>query len=515
MVDAVGWRRVTAAAAAAAGVVVAVFAGGATGAPGDLDPGFGGRAHGRVVFDMGVVKGLAAQRGGGLVTVGDSGSGSSQHAVAARFKPDGTRDQRFGTVMLPGGPGAHAYAAAAVAQPNRKIVVVGYVTDVHGLSDFAVWRLWPSGQLDTSFGHGGSARFGDNASSEYAEDVTVDARGRIVLVGETTNVDDADLAVARLTPSGQPDPGFNQGSYYAFRHAGLDGGVAIAVQPDGEILVGGSYMGAFGNVVYRVKPGSDTTPAALDLSFGDAGKVDVTGTTGTDHTDIALTPDGHILILEQVPPSAGGPTVASVVRLDNTGQLDGDFGSATGAPLGIPGVDSYARALTVSPHGRVVVVGSTTDGRSFVARLTRAGEPDRTMGPNGVKSFKVGELVDVVSLPDGRLVTAGNVTPVERSASHRNVLYRLRGDLKPPSCHGRKATIVGTKAGDTLVGTKHADVIAGLGGDDAITGLGKGDVICGGPGADHLTGGAGPDHLIGGPGRDSLKGGPGIDIIRQ
>ena len=70
------------------------------------------------------------------------------------------------------------------------------------------------------------------------------------------------------------------------------------------------------------------------------------------------------------------------------------------------------------------------------------------------------------------------------------------------TCDGRRATIVGTAAGDVLNGTSGNDVIAGLGGSDTIRGHGGDDRICGGDGADRLYGGSGRDRIFGG--RDLL-----------
>lgn len=94
-----------------------------------------------------------------------------------------------------------------------------------------------------------------------------------------------------------------------------------------------------------------------------------------------------------------------------------------------------------------------------------------------------------------------------------------------PTCAGRRATIVGTAAGDFLTGTPGDDVIVGRGGDDQIRGRGGDDVICGGDGADRISGDGGDDRLDGGrdrisriPGRswfdgDVLSGGGGDDRL--
>jgi Ca2+-binding RTX toxin-like protein len=94
------------------------------------------------------------------------------------------------------------------------------------------------------------------------------------------------------------------------------------------------------------------------------------------------------------------------------------------------------------------------------------------------------------------------------------------------TCHGAKATIVGTPSSDVLRGTPGRDVINGLGGSDTIDGRGGDDLVCGGIGADYLFGGAGKDRLYGGLDRlhgaqedgverigDQLRGGPGSDHL--
>jgi Ca2+-binding RTX toxin-like protein len=97
-----------------------------------------------------------------------------------------------------------------------------------------------------------------------------------------------------------------------------------------------------------------------------------------------------------------------------------------------------------------------------------------------------------------------------------------------PSCHGHRATIVGTDKRDTIHGTRHADVIVGLGADDVVDGRGGDDIICGNGQADVLRGGRGHDRLYGGSDGgpcdgnpdcdsavhgDTLSGGPGDDLL--
>ena len=94
------------------------------------------------------------------------------------------------------------------------------------------------------------------------------------------------------------------------------------------------------------------------------------------------------------------------------------------------------------------------------------------------------------------------------------------------TCHGVRATIVGTSASEVIHGTAGRDVINGLDGNDTIDGRGGNDLICGGSGTDRLDGGAGDDRLYGGRDwlhsaqedgtervGDVLRGGPGDDHL--
>lgn len=82
-----------------------------------------------------------------------------------------------------------------------------------------------------------------------------------------------------------------------------------------------------------------------------------------------------------------------------------------------------------------------------------------------------------------------------------------------PTCHGRKATIVGTDGNDVIHGTPGRDVIWGGPGNDTIYGELGNDLICGGPGNDVIHGGRGNDVVDGGPGTDRVYGDLGDDKV--
>lgn len=74
----------------------------------------------------------------------------------------------------------------------------------------------------------------------------------------------------------------------------------------------------------------------------------------------------------------------------------------------------------------------------------------------------------------------------------------------PPTCHGVRATIVGTERADRLRGTAGRDVIVAGGGHDRIDAGAGDDLVCGGGGDDLIYGGGGRDFCSSGAGRDRV-----------
>lgn len=89
----------------------------------------------------------------------------------------------------------------------------------------------------------------------------------------------------------------------------------------------------------------------------------------------------------------------------------------------------------------------------------------------------------------------------------------LSADAAQAWCAGRRATIVGTEAGEVIEGTSGPDVIVAKGGSDRVISRSGNDRICGDAGRDVVYAGSGADKIFGGEGRDLLVGGSGNDRI--
>ncbi len=508
-------HRVGRVVAVALGLATPALLGSAShGAPADPDPGFG--VDGTATLDLGPTSSeagfdLALQPDGRIVGVGYTGGPTSADGVAFRLSADGTPDRAFGNRVLDVAGGQESASAVAI-QSDGRIVVAGRTTTNN---DVAVWRLLPSGQPDRSFSGDGFFAI-DSGGTEDARDVAIAPDGRIVVVGETTVGPGGSLAVYRLTSDGRMDGTFDGDGALGLGGDGHDEATSVAVLPDGRILVAGEDSTENTMRVRRL-----LTNGLPDSTFSGDGVAQVPGTLNRV-SDLDLRPDGSVLVAGDA--YNGLDRDGVVIRLTSAGAVDATFGGPTGARLDL-GADETSFSVDVAPDGKVVVAGHTSAGYdAVVGRLRADGKPDTGFGPRGLRRLGGGSDIayDATVQPDGRILVTGD----DGTSRSNIVVVRLLGTptARAGTCHGRKATIVGTPGKDRMRGTAKADVIVALGGNDVVKGLGGKDVVCGGDGADRLVGGAGKDlllgqrgvdDLVGGSGKDRLVGGPGRDVVHQ
>ena len=145
-------------------------------------------------------------------------------------------------------------ARAAVVQPDGKTVVVGDWDG--GSADFAIARYLPNGNLDSAFSGDGKQNLTFGAGTfggvERATSVALQADGKIVVAGYTDagtagGIDPFDFAVARLNADGTLDNTFSGNGKFTHNFGNDDRANAVAVQPDGKIVVVGSWDGGAGH----------------------------------------------------------------------------------------------------------------------------------------------------------------------------------------------------------------------------------------------------------------------------
>ena len=344
------------------------------------------------------VPGVVALQPDGKVLIGgyfNTVNGLLRIALA-RLDGNGTLDTSFN-------PGAGVFSDfnsavvyALATQADGKVVIGGFINTVAGTSRNGVARLNADGSLDNSFNPGTGA----NASVRA---LAVQPDGKVVIGGGFTIVDGtARNFVARLNTNGTLDSSFNPG-------AGPDNVVfAVALQSDGKVLIGGWFTTVDGPA--RNKIARLNSDGSLDTTFGNTG----TGESGNVYS-IALQPDGKVL--------RGGDYIA---RLHTNGTLDGTFDPGTG-------VGSSIESVVLQPDGKVLMGGyfSTVNGTAHtgLARLQAAGTIDAGFNPGTIAggNSQNGTSVNSMTLqPDGKVLIGGSFTNV--NSKRCNNIARLNPD---------------------------------------------------------------------------------------
>jgi uncharacterized delta-60 repeat protein len=385
-------------------------------APGDLDPSFGG--DGKVItnFSPGLDEGndVAIQADGKVVVAG----GAAGRFAVARYEMDGSLDDSFsgnGKVKTNFVGGADRALGVAV-QTNGRIVVAG----IHGIganATFALVRYTPDGNLDPSFSGNGKVKTNFTPSIDFANDVSIQADGKIVaagLAGAAPLAHTGSFALTRYRPNGNLDGTFGgDGKVRTNFTDDLDVAFGVALQANGKIVTAGGAGGinpAF--ALARHRPNG-----TLDDSFGGDGKVTTNFSPFGSHDqahDLAIQADGRIVAvgLAQEP-----DFVFALARYRPNGSLDTSFGGdgKVRTDFGSPDLDQ-ANDVAIQADGRIVAAGSANGdspprGTFALARYTTDGSLDDSFGAGGkVTTNFTGRFDGASSVAlhaDGRIVAAG------------------------------------------------------------------------------------------------------------
>ncbi|RKH15690.1 hypothetical protein D7X74_17795 [Corallococcus sp. CA047B] len=394
-----GWNLVV---AVAAGALVA-GSGACGGDDGDPDP---GPTDAGTQTDAGTDGGtqapaeegraLAASNGG-LIVVGSTEANlatTSVDVLVRRYTATGELDTAFGTqgsvVVDFEGPATGAIsgereqadrADTVAVLADGSLLVAGFAQGgaTSDSRDFAVVKLTPSGQLDTSFNKTGRSRlhFGADGSVDFrgaVHRILPMADGRFYVGGFLTKSDglDEDFALIRYKADGSLDTTFTSagspaGSWIGGAYTNAESVQGIAIQGTSIVIGGGDDFAAV-----RIRPAGNQ-----DLTFGTSGLAKSVG--GRAHAMVARPGGGFLLAGE---------------RQD-------------------------------------VKVGGTGYGVMKLVAYTAEGKPDVTFGPEGVREFTAPEdVLDVVNV-SGLAIQADGKILVYANVRAKPALFRFQanGDL--------------------------------------------------------------------------------------
>ena len=383
-------------------------------ADGSLDTGFDGDGKstpgGGASYDE--ARGVLCQPDGKTVVVGTSNNGSSDkdNFALARYRADGTLDSTFGSggrVVAPLGSYSD-FAMATALQPDGKILAAGYAV-VGSYYDFALARFNADGTLDTTFGTGGKVTTSFSAYNDYAYAIALQPDGKIVVAGAAGG-STSDIALARYNANGSLDSTFDgDGKLTTAIGSGNDCAYALALQPDGKIVVVGYAMITTNDLaLLRYNPNG-----SLDTSFASGGIVTTSiGNSGDYAFAVALQPDGKIL-------AAGyswlsGSYDFTLARYNSQGSLDPSFDGDGLLTTAIGAGNDCCYAVALQADGKILAAGYASNGTNddvALACYLADGSLDTSFHGDGKLTLAVGPSNDralgIALAADGKILLAG------------------------------------------------------------------------------------------------------------
>jgi uncharacterized delta-60 repeat protein len=275
-----------------------------------IDPSF------RAPSVSGSIQAGLLQRDGKLLVAGQFGSpGDIVRNGLVRFNTDGTVDSTFepGTVL--GNYNNTPTVSSMTVDSGGRLVVAGTFTRVNGIKRLHLVRLNPDGSVDPTF----DAKVLVTGPSPK---IVVQPDDKVIVAGRSAAFWQDGVQVydvVRLNSDGTPDASFST----ILRPFGYTG-VVIALQPDGKLLVGdGAGQGNGGTPsLARFDSNGHPDPAFHFVPIR-------SGTTNRDVKAITLQPDGKILLngsFESPSPNGSGSTSQiQLARYLADGSVDATF----------------------------------------------------------------------------------------------------------------------------------------------------------------------------------------------
>lgn len=428
---------------------------------GSLDPRFSAGLNGRVATIL--------ADGSGRVTIGGdfTVAGGQPRSRIARLRNDGTVDPSFSV-----GEGFNSSVYAIASQLDGTVLAVGAFTAFNGVPRSRVAQLQglstaAGGEIEFAADRftvaesessisievrrtgnasspvsvayataNGTANAGDyvgqSGTLDFAAGETRKTFG-VAIRPDTLLEDDETVQLTLSDPTGGAALGAQRTAWILLQNddstttvGGIDMGFAanlepaavchaLAVQPDGKIVAGGSFAVANGKSRQSIaRFGPDGT---VDSSFSPSAWMNASVLS------LAVQGDGRILAGGQFT-LANGVTRNRLARLRADGTLDPTFDPGAGA-------NGDVQALLVLPTGDIYIGGGfgVVGGlnQAYLARLYSDGNPDPTFD----LPVAGGVVRTLLRQPDGRILVGGDFTQMDGRPRNRVARLLPDGHLDP------------------------------------------------------------------------------------
>ncbi|MCE3295072.1 MAG: hypothetical protein K0R65_786 [Crocinitomicaceae bacterium] len=321
-----------------------------------------------------------------------------------KINSDGSIDTNFNS-SLP-----YGYVHDAVEQADGRIIVAGSFSSYNGIPCKNIVRLNSNGSIDATYNVGSGPSHPNGNSTIF--DIALDYSGKLIAIGGFSKFNDySRKGIVRLNTNGSVDQAFDPGT-----GVGNLSGSCLALQPDGKILLGGSfssYSGSTSQKLVRILP-----TGAKDESF----TASVNGWEAVVKT-IHILSNGKIL----VGGNFTGVNLSSskcIARLNPDGSSDNNFISGSG-------LDSYVSHISSQQDGKVIVAGGNNYNGIAVGNLFRlesSGNVDTTFKSPEVNNSDE-NIISFLVNSDDEIIIRGYFTTLNNYIRRGLAKLTPNGDL--------------------------------------------------------------------------------------
>lgn len=293
------------------------------------------------------------------------------------------------------GTGANQNIVSIVLKSSGSIFIGGNFTTYNNVDvPDSIIQLDENGEINATFNKGGSG------ANNGVRSIIIQPDGMILIGGSFTTYNSVDVpdSIIRLNENGSVDSNFNNGGI------GADSDVyCMALQTDGKILIGGTFIKYNGvNVPYSIA--RLNTDGSIDTSFNNAGW----GANQAVHK-IAVQSDGKILIVGDFTTFNNVNVPDRIIRLNSDGSLDPTFNN------GGSGTDNSIRSVAVQSDGKILIGGdfTTYNGNNIpdgIIRLNTDGTIDTTFNNSGSGCGGFDFVYNINIFQNGKVLIGGGFT---------------------------------------------------------------------------------------------------------
>ncbi len=362
-------------------------------------------------------------------------------------QPAGTLYHLFGDngIVLTDYENVGNYSYASALQDNMKIVLGGvtYYSGTAGtVRNIMITRYNSYGSIDLGFADNGIKVLEFGGSDDYLTDIGIQADGKIVGVGHTTQGNKTKMLAFRLNTDGSFDNTFNVSGMKTidFGEDVNAYGMSLGICDDGKIVISGYVRDTV--LTYSEIAMCKLLPSGiLDIDFGYFGLITY------EEADLFHFPDELVIHNDRI--ILGGISLnddferfAVISRYHLNGEIDYSFGNGgyTSVMLDAHTFVMGAAAnegMCLAPDGKILYtcphVPSKFESDFSFLRLNQNGGIDYSFGTNGVLVTPMDEnsyANDIITQADGKIIACGYYNSPDPGGDDFLIMrYHENGDL--------------------------------------------------------------------------------------